>query len=313
VSSVRLPQLVAIGDLLLDVVVTPSRPIERGTDVPGSVRFRRGGSAANVAAAFVRAGGAASLITALGRDALATRLLASLRADGVTVHAIQRSGVSGRLTAIVDERGERSFVTERGAADALDPEAVRSSWLRSADILHVPAYSLLSEPIGEAAIRAADLARQRGLQVSADLSSAGPILAYGVRRARARMSRLAPEVLFATRDEAAALVGRTGRRSWHDLAQWSPLVVVKDGAWGCRVLWRTVSSSGQLDVAAERLGLIDATGAGDAFAAGFLFALARQGQRVDAIDPAAFRRAALAGHRTAAAALRRGRPEIVLG
>ena len=62
------PRLVALGDLLLDVVVTPTRPIEHGTDVPGTLAFRRGGSAANTSAAFVRAGGRASLITCLGDD-----------------------------------------------------------------------------------------------------------------------------------------------------------------------------------------------------------------------------------------------------
>src|SRR5688572_13609772 len=62
------PLLVALGDLMLDVVVAPTRAIERGTDVPGSVTFRRGGSAANVCAAFVRAGGRARLVTCVGTD-----------------------------------------------------------------------------------------------------------------------------------------------------------------------------------------------------------------------------------------------------
>jgi sugar/nucleoside kinase (ribokinase family) len=264
----------------------------------------------------VRAGGAASLITAVGRDALARRLLTNLRVEGVHVHALQRPGVTGRLAALVDERGERSFVTERGAADALDPAAIKASWLRGADILHVPAYSLLADPISEAAIRAADLAREAGIGVSSDLSSAGPILAFGVRRSRARLARLDPLILFATRDEAAVLAERTGRRAWSDLLEWSPIVIVKDGAWGCRVLWRAVgavSGSGQLDVATERLAAVDSTGAGDAFAAGFLHELVRAGGPLHDPDPGTLRRAALSAHRTAAAALRRGRPEIVLG
>ncbi len=155
VSPSKQPRLVALGDLLLDVVVTPARPIERGTDVPGTLAFRRGGSAANTAASFAQVGGAASLITSLGDDAWAGRLLRSLRAEGVRVHAARHRGASGRLAALIDDDGERSFVTERGVADALEPDDLEPGWLRGRDVLHVPAYSLFAEPIGSAAVQAA--------------------------------------------------------------------------------------------------------------------------------------------------------------
>ena len=63
----------------------------------------------------------------------------------------------------------------------------------------------------------------------------------------------------------------------------------------------------------QRLGRIDSTGAGDAFAAGFLFALLRSGEDRDAPRDPHVRRAALVAHQAAASALRRGRPEIRLG
>ena len=308
------PRLVALGDLLLDVMVAPERPIEQGTDVPGRVAFRRGGSAANTAAAFVRVGGAASLITSLGSDDWASRLAASLGADGVRVHAARRSGMSGRLAALIDERGERSFVTQRGAADALSPADIKAAWLRGADVLHVPAYSLFAEPIDAAAVHAATLAHQVGALVSCDLSSQGPLLAYGVRRSQARIAELLPDILFANREEAAALLQKKGRRAWAGLLGHAPLVVVKDGAWGCRVLWHEPQADAvrQLDVAARRVAQVDSTGAGDAFAAGFLFSMLRAGGRASLHDPA-MRRAALAGHRAAADVLTRGRPDLTLG
>lgn len=306
--------MVALGDLLLDVVVTPERPLESGTDVPGVISFRRGGSAANAAAAFVRAGGQASLITSLGSDYWAARLAASLRSDGMGLHAVRRAGPSGRLVALVDERGERSFVTERGAADDLRPEDIQAAWIRAADVLHVPAYSLFSDPIADASIRAAELARMSSTLVSSDLSSAGPLLAIGLDAARARMTGLAPDVLFANRPEATAILQQPGRRAWVRLLAQAPLVVVKDGAWGCRVLWRRSDDGGtrQLDVAAKRVRGVDSTGAGDAFAAGFLHWLVRSGGR-DAMErDSVLRHAAMAGHRSASVALRRGRPEIQL-
>jgi sugar/nucleoside kinase (ribokinase family) len=311
--SQQRPHLVALGDLLLDVVVAPERPIEPATDVPGSVTFRRGGSAANTAAAFVRAGGRAGLITSLGADAWTAALVRSLRADGVRVHAVRHTGASGRLAALIDERGERSFVTQRGAADELRPDDLKPSWLAGADGLHVPAYSLFTEPIGAAAVAAVGLMGDEALR-SADLSSVGPLLAFGVRRARERLRRLRPDVLFANRAEAAALLGRPGRRAWRGLLAQAPLAVVKDGAWGCRVLWRLDDDTvRQLDVAAVRVGRVDTTGAGDAFAAGFLHSLLQQGGRAVATQDAVLRRAAVAGHRNAAAALRQGRSEVRLG
>jgi len=314
VSPAKQPRLVALGDLLLDLVITPERPIERGTDVPGSLVFRRGGSAANTSAAFARVGGDASLITSLGQDAWAGRLLASLRADGVHVHAARHSGTSGRLAALIDEHGERSFVTERGAADALEPADLRAAWLRAADVLHVPSYSLFAEPIGAAAVEAASTVREAGALVSADLSSEGPLLAFGIRRSRARLAELAPDILFANRDEAAALLQATGRRAWTGLLGVADLVLVKDGVWGCRVLWQEGEATRQVDVAATRVGhKVDSTGAGDAFAAGFLYSLLGSGGREAMTRDKALRRAALAGHKAAGDALRRGRPSIELG
>ncbi len=312
-SASQSPRLVALGDLLLDVVVKPDRPIEHGTDVPGTLAFRRGGSAATTAAVFARLGGEAALVTSLGDDIWAGSLLASLRGDGVQVHAARHPGPSGRLAALIDERGERSFVTERGAADALEPADLRASWLRGADVLHAPAYSLFTEPLGATAIAAASQARGAGTLISTDLSSEGPLLAYGVRRSRARLHELAPDILFANRAEAAALLRETGRRAWARLLAHAALVVVKDGVWGCRVLWMEDDRTRQADVAATRVGRkVDTTGAGDAFAAGFLHSLLGSGGRRAMDRDRALHRAAMAGHQAAGEALRRGRPDLVL-
>ncbi|MFV2064838.1 MAG: carbohydrate kinase family protein [Chloroflexota bacterium] len=306
----------ALGDLLLDVVVAPEGRIEKGSDVPGKLSFRRGGSAATTAAVFVRLGGSAALITSLGDDYWSGRLLASLRADGVRVHALREHGRSGRLAAIVDRRGERSFVTERGAADALRPADIKAGWLRGAAVFHVPAYSLFNEPIASASLTAAGMAHDAGAIVSTDVSSSGPLLSFGIGRARARFADLSPDVLFANRDEAAALVGRPDRRAWPDLLSVAPLVVVKDGVSGCCVLWRAGDDEAgevrRVDVAARRVGAVDSTGAGDAFAAGFLFSLLGSGRAIDARRAQALRGAARAGHRAAADALRRERPELDL-
>jgi sugar/nucleoside kinase (ribokinase family) len=312
-TTSRTPTLIALGDLMLDVVVRAASAIERGSDVPGGIRFRQGGSAANAARAFARLGGRGVLVCSVGRDGWGRRLVSALRADGVEVHPVAVRGATGRLVAIVDGRGERSFVTDRGAADALRPIDLRESWWRGAGVLHIPAYSLFHEPLGGAAVRGADLARTAGALVSVDLASAAPLREFGPAATRAAIARLAPDVVFANRDEAAALGGNR-QRSLSVLQGLAPLAVLKDGADGCRVAWLATGSGEQhrLDVATTPIPAVDTTGAGDAFAAGFLHMLLRSRDPARAVaDGAALRRAALAGHRSASALL--SRPRIDLG
>src|SRR5437588_534537 len=110
---------------MLDVIVRSSEPLSVGTDVPGTVHFRLGGSAANTARAFVALGGQASFIGAVGDDRTGSRLTAGLRASGVSVRSIRLHGTSPRLMALVDTRGERSFVTDRGVANRLSPAVLK--------------------------------------------------------------------------------------------------------------------------------------------------------------------------------------------
>jgi len=297
---------------MLDVVVRAATAVERGTDVAGEIRFRQGGSAANVARSFARLGGRASLICGVGRDAWGERLVGALRADGVTVHGVRSQGAAtGRLVALVEQRGERSFVTERGAADGLTADGIRASWFRGAGVLHVPAYSLLHQPVGAAAARAGEMARAAGASVTVDLASAGPLRDFGQQAAKGVIATLQPDVLFANRDEAAVLLGGR-RRSLVDLLGIAPLVVVKEGADGCRILWLdpATGEAHRVDVATSPITAADTTGAGDAFAAGFLYALLRAG--VGVRDAAGLRRAAMAGHKSAADLLRRPRVDLGL-
>jgi sugar/nucleoside kinase (ribokinase family) len=310
------PSLVALGDLILDVVIAPADALQTGTDVPGTLRFRAGGSAANVARAFAHLGGQAGFIGSVGRDGWGSRLGGVLRAEGVTAHLVVSGPVTGRLAAVVDRSGERSFITERGSADALRADDVRASWLRRVGVLHVPAYSLFHDPVAGAALRAAELAHEGSTLVSVDTASRAPLLAFGRAAAWERMAGLRPDVLFANRGEAVALAGVSGARVARKLLELAPVVVIKDGPAGCDVVWRDADGAfAELEVAASPIAAADTTGAGDAFAAGFLHALLGGGAASVPARPwsaATLRRAALAGHRSAADLLRRPRPELGL-
>lgn len=308
-TAARARRAVVLGDLALDVVLAPARPLEHGTDVPGVVRLHQGGSAASTARWLARLGVPTTLVCAVGRDGPGRALVAALQRDGVTVHAARPAGArTARIGIVVDEGGERSFVADRGAADLLVPDHLRPSWFRGAGVLHLPGYSLLGAPLGEAAARAVVLARDAGARVAVDLASAAPLLARGRPAARRLVLDIAPDLLFTTAAEAAAFLGDADLEG---LLAVAPVAIVKRGASGAIVVARGPGrTTVRFEVATRPVAAPDTTGAGDAFDAGFL---AEWLARDRAGTPAALRRAVRAGHRAAARQITVARPELVLG
>lgn len=301
--------MTVLGDLMLDVVVTPARPFERGSDVPGTIALRQGGSAANTARWLARLGARSTLVTAVGRDQIGRTLVDALRSDHVNVRVTRIAGrPTGRIGVVVLFGGERSFVADRGAADELSPADLKPAWF-TGDLLHLPAYSLIGSPLGDAGRRSIEIAREHGTLVSLDLASAAPLLAKGRRAARRLVDDASPDILFSTAAEAEAYLGGSDVSG---LLESAPIAVVKRGAGGATVLARGMAGPHRFEVATPPLAATDTTGAGDAFDAGFLAAYLAA--PADARSrPTSLRRAALAGHRAAARQLSAGTPELSLG
>ncbi len=314
---------VVLGDLLLDVVLAPAGPLEHATDVPGRVVLRQGGSAATTARWLARLGTPTTLVTAVGRDAIGRALVDEIECTMLTVRARWVPKLpTGRIGVLVEPSGERSFVADRGAADGLEAEDVRPRWFRTARLLHLPAYSLLTDPLRQAATRAVQLARDAGAQVSVDLASTGPLLAVGRSVALERLDAVSPDVLFGTQPEAEALLAAAPIEVLLELA---PVVVLKRGQQGALILARSLPEQ-RLEARPTRiLPSPDTTGAGDAFDAGFLHLWTRTGpsrgipaaseaRRPNASGLGALlRRAAASGNQAAGRQLRSHAPELPLG
>jgi sugar/nucleoside kinase (ribokinase family) len=235
-----------LGDAHLDVVVTPRGPLAAETDTPARTSVGVGGQAANVAAWVVALGRSARLIAARGTDLAAQLVAGELGRRGVELVG---PVVEGRTGVVVSLAGgdTRSMLTDRGIGPQLSAGQLEEDWLRGCDWLHLPAYSLVTEPVGSAALAAAG----RVPRLSVDLSSTAALSAYGVGRFRELIARLRPDVVLGNEAEAALVGNLAGSE-----------LVVKLGPRGVR--------SGGTVFPALPARAVDATGAGDAFAAGYL-------------------------------------------
>jgi sugar/nucleoside kinase (ribokinase family) len=256
--------LCVIGDLVEDIVVWLPESLNYGADTPSRIVRTRGGSASNVAvfAATVakqksRTDTGARLIAQVGDDRLGDQLVSALRDAGVDP-CVVRSGRTGSIVVIVSPDGERTMITDRAAATEL--VLAPNNWFENVSLLHVPAYSLFSEPLATATRACINTAHDQNIPVSIDASSASLILAYGVAKFRSLVAEIQPKIFFCNTDEAEVL----------NLAA-QPLdldmVVVKAGARPTTLIENKVVKIIEVEPVGE---IIDTTGAGDAFAAGFL-------------------------------------------
>jgi ribokinase len=236
-----------LGDAHIDVVVSPDEPFAIETDTQARVTVTVGGQAANVAAWVAALGGRARLIAARADDLPGRLVAAELASRGVELVGPVLAGRTGTVVSMSEGGGARSMLTDRGVGPDLAASAVQPSWLDGCQWLHLPAYSLVAAPVSGAALAAVALAPR----LSVDLSSTAALRAYGVGRFRDLLGELRPAVVLGNEAEAE-LVG--------DLPGCD--LVVKLGPAGVR-------AGGRVHPAAPTVP-VDSTGAGDAFAAGYL-------------------------------------------
>ncbi|SHF50745.1 Sugar or nucleoside kinase, ribokinase family [Jatrophihabitans endophyticus] len=268
--------VVCVGDLMVDFVARLPGPIAFGSDTPAAIEVYGGGAAANVAAWLAHAGAQATFVGRIGDDHAGLMAADELTAAGVTpVVEIDPNRATGLCIVLVDERGERSMVPSTGANDAAADVALIPA---TADWLYVSGYALLGEGPRSFALDALALARERGWSIAVDAASAAPLAAAGAENF---LDWIGTDLLlFANHDEARVLTGLDEpSAAAQALALRCGHAVVKRGPLGA--VWS--DGTGVRSVPAVEVEVFDSTGAGDAFAAGFL---AATGEIADCLDQA---------------------------
>jgi sugar/nucleoside kinase (ribokinase family) len=286
--------ILVIGDVMTDVIVHPEGPLAKGSDRRAKIVFAPGGSAANQAAWLASFGVKVDFAARVGVADVQSET-ARLKAVGVTPWlAGDAKRQTGRLIALIDPGGERSFLTDRGANESLAVDDIPNALIAGAALIHLSGYSFFADSPRAAVL---DVIRRAGDKpVSVDPASTEFLREVGADNFLQWTHGAA--ILFPNAEEAAILAGSDDPEAQcARLAALYPLVVVKRGAVGAEA----AEGARRWRVAAPKVEAIDTTGAGDAFVAAFLAARLKGAE----IAPA-LKRAAAAG--AAASTTVGGRP-----
>ena len=252
--------LCTIGDLVEDVVVWLNTELNIGSDTESVIRRTRGGSAANVSMFAALTGTPSRFIGQVGNDRLGSQLCEVLRDSGVDVQVIA-DGRTGSIVVLVQPNGQRSFLTDRGVASHL--AHFDATLMNDVSILHVPTYSLTDEPLASTCLQYINTARATGSIISIDASSSSVLMQYRTDRYRALIQTLQPHVFLCNEDEAKVL----GLGAQLPIVG-AALTIIKQGPLPVIAVQHDGTTT---EVAVTPVAnIVDTTGAGDAFAAGFL-------------------------------------------
>jgi ribokinase len=277
VSTTAQRPLIAVGDLVWDVLVKPNSMLLPGGDSTGRIALAPGGSAANVAAWIARCGMPAGFVGKVGADVFGDLVVADLEREGVAAHVSRtKEHDTGVILVLIDRAGQRSMVTNQAADFHLLPEDLPEAALTACGHVHITAWSLFTNPPRAAAIRAAQLANAAGATVSFDPASYQMIREIGHDKFARYTADLPVDILFPNREEGEVLTSETDPRiiaqELHERYN-GAVIVLKLDKDGCFVIAQ--GHAGHYPTGDGPV--VDATGAGDAFDGAFLASYSRDG------------------------------------
>lgn len=225
-----------------------------------------GDSAANTMSGLARLGAKAGFLTMMGNDEMGQFFTNEMTRTGVEMLALKSDTPTGRVIAMVTPDGERTFATCLGASIELSPDDIKPELFDNWDIFYIEGY-LVANP--DMLRKAISTAKDKGLKIAIDLAS------YNVveesRNFLLELVNNYVDIVFANEQEALALTGMEPEKALHYIAERCEIAVVKIGAKGAYIQ----RGNEIVTIPPMKADVVDTTGAGDMWAAGFLAGLVK--------------------------------------
>lgn len=257
-------KLICVGDAMLDVVVRYRGTINTNSDTPSEISIQSGGAGANTAAWAARIGLDVTFVGRVGDDFAGQSFLSELRRSSVNFGDIVTSGLNtGTVAVLVDANGERTMFPSIGANSSLTDEDFPNP---DHGALFVSGYSLFNKEISETVSQAMLRTRKLGLPIFLDPASTGILKQFELSDIYRLISQ--SDFLFLNEEESSFLTSQSEVESSLDfLLEYVNCVAIKCGAKGSI---GKIRGGKAISISALPAKVVDTTGAGDAFAAGFI-------------------------------------------
>ncbi len=254
---------------MTDTVAHAHLALSRGSDTPATVTMHGGGSGANIAAWLAVDGCEVAFVGRRGADIAGRNRDMELMGYGVDARLVMDpERPTGTCVVMVTHKGDHTMLSDPGANAALSPEDLPQDLFTPGSHLHVSGYTLLNPGSRPAVLAALSTADRAGMSISIDGASAAPLERVGAEPFLQLTNGVT--LLFVNAAQGKVLTGRDDPgQAARVLNAWYPHVVMKLGPDGAMMY-----ANGRPDPVRvpgppiERI--VDGTGAGDAFVAGFL-------------------------------------------
>jgi sugar/nucleoside kinase (ribokinase family) len=261
-------KVLCIGDVMLDVItkisVMPDK-INYGSDTPSQISTHGGGAAGNVASWLTRTDAIATIVGHVGDDAAGAALTSEFDTLGVLHNNLMvDKGSSGVVVVLVDPTGERTMFPDNGANSGLHIGDLPA--LDNFDAVYLSGYSPLDPLSRPGVFEMIATIKAAGLPIFFDPASVGGMMEVSVSEVQSWIRMM--DVLLLNEEEAIYLTGETNaEKALELLMEDCETVVIKRGSQGAIGKSR---GSIMVSVPAQSTEVVDTTGAGDSFAAGFI-------------------------------------------
>jgi sugar/nucleoside kinase (ribokinase family) len=258
-------RILCIGDAALDVIVKMQTEIHIGSDTASHISMHGGGAAANTATWLAQLGHSVFFSCRLGDDAAGHAISSEFELWKIEHRkTFLENEKTGIVVVLVDDKGERTMFPDSGANSGISESDLPD--LDGFDAAYLSGYSLFNPQSTHGVLRMVSEIKSVGIPLIFDPSSVGTMMAFGRERVIEYLAHM--DIAIMNEDEAQFIANCDSfNEALEFITEIVPIVVIKTGSSGAiaqRQGYNSVRSY------ADAINAIDTTGAGDAFAAGFI-------------------------------------------